>query len=181
MTRPGRHRKSGLREPNGRIQRPAAAKQAAEMRATVLEARARVHGLTAAQAEAMPETTVLGRLRVKGLVTQRQYDAGARYRDIVREYDRMMLARPLPSAGDLHRSSGHDDGDGTEPDYVRRFVRARAAWIDAHATLIVAEAVFPGSVVQAVVLGDWEPTTATAIAALGLALDALADTLRLPA
>ncbi|MCW5697181.1 MAG: hypothetical protein KIS96_10690 [Bauldia sp.] len=117
-----------MREPNGRAKRGSAADRAEDMRAVALEARARVFALAKETAAAMPETSVLGRLRATGEISARQYEAGALYREVVRAYDRMMMARGLPKAGDLERRPSFDGSDGADPDYRRAFDRAVRAF-----------------------------------------------------
>lgn len=99
--------------------------RAEDARAVALQARQNLFGVTAEEAARMPETTWLGALSARGRLSDRRYAALAEYREVCRTYDRMMLARPTPSAGDLNRSHGYDGDDGTSDEYRARYNRAK--------------------------------------------------------
>ena len=116
---------SAFREPSGRLQRDSRPAQREDMRQIALDGRQRAFALTPEQSARMAESTVLARLCVTGEISEAQRETGEWYRGVVREYDRMMLARGLPAPGDYNRSHGHDDSDGTDDEYTQRFKRAR--------------------------------------------------------
>lgn len=147
------------------------------MRKTVHEARQRVYDLSKTQAQQMAETTQLGRLEATGEISRVQLEAGQRYHDIVREYDRVMGARPVPSAGNLERQAGHQgEESAAERDLVQRAKRNyRTCWqalFDASR-----EDPFAAQVVHAVILGDWYMPRM--VAPLRVGLNHLARALRL--
>lgn len=125
------------------------------MQHVVRQARERVFGLSKRQASEMPETSVLGRLCATGEISRRQWEAGARYAEIVREHDMLIGVRSLPKAGDLDRGGGHD---GEESDAARaryrsamaRYDRCRSALRDA-----MREDRMAASVVDAVAMNNW--------------------------
>ena len=76
--RRGRPRKAGPRKPDGRLnQRHQAAQQGPVIPAEVIERRAEMVGMENAKDERAG--TALGRLRLRGKITERQHDAGRRY------------------------------------------------------------------------------------------------------
>jgi len=95
--RPGRKRQpNALRAPSGRIEHNTKRSNEArtgEMRDVVYSARERVFGVTEAQARAMPESSVIGRLRATGEISKRQFDALDGYRKVLRLYDRAMMVK----------------------------------------------------------------------------------------
>ena len=145
-----------------------------------LEARGRAFGLTPIQSAAMPETTVLGALKALGGVSQRQYDAGSRYRAICGDYDRAMLARGLPSPGDLDRTRSHDGADGTDPAYIERCRRAINRWDECERALTEANRIdrLASVAVKYVVLDGVDRRDLLPHLVAGL--DALALSLQLP-
>lgn len=175
-----RNRRSIYREPSGKRQRPSAREKAQDMQQAAYEARQRVFRLTESQARAMPETTVLGRYRAMGELSMRQYEAGARYAGIVRDYDAAMLVKGLPKAGDLDRGHGHDNGDGTDPDYVADFRTSVRRFDECEAALEAAkiEDKMAKAVVNAIALSDQDAPHF--IPALRIGLNHLARVFRLP-
>ena len=119
--RAGRKRKLTVRYPNGRgVAKPLHARVDA-MLEVVLEARQRVFGLSPEHASQVEAVDALGRLRLLGNdngISESQYEAGKVYAATREDYHRVMLARPVPSAGDLERQPGFDGSDGSSPGYV---------------------------------------------------------------
>ena len=125
----GRKRKLGVRRyPTGQIIQPPARETAEAVQSTVREARQRVFGLSETKATEPDAVDILGRMYLAGEISQRQKEAGDRYAEIRRNYRKAILARRLPSAGDLDRQRGHDDSDGTDPAYVVWCERSIAAY-----------------------------------------------------
>ena len=120
----GRRRSNAKRYATGRIVQPAAA----EMRATVIEARQRVYGLGKSQAAEPEAIDILGRMYLAGEISQTQKHAGDRYAEARRNYRRAILAKRLPSAGNLERQRGHDGSDGSDPAYIAWCARSIAAY-----------------------------------------------------
>lgn len=168
------------REPSGKRQRASAQERANTVMAVALAGRERVFGLSAEQAKAMPESSALGRLRASREISMRQYEAGARYQGIARDYAKALGAKGLPQPGDLNRSRAHDGDDGTAEDYVRWCRRAierhdacaralgEADRLDRHAS----------TTVRAVVIADW--LVPYFVPALRVGLNALAHVLQIP-
>jgi hypothetical protein len=75
----GRRRKTGKREPNGRVQRPAGAQVEQAATHVAKEARARLYGVAMADAGHSKLGSAVGRLRHAGAITEDQYDAAVAY------------------------------------------------------------------------------------------------------
>ena len=101
------------------------AEKVSDVKVAVLWARTNVYGGVGLE---MLETSELGRLHATKVLTRRQYDALTAYQEIVRDYDRMVGARPVQSASDHDRTPSHDGGTGEEDDYVRRYRRVVDLW-----------------------------------------------------
>lgn len=114
---PGRKPKPGLREPNGRLQRPTT--QAA-LNALAEKARRREQAVVLAQphrrGEASPlAESPLGRLCLRNKLKRELYDAGMQYGSIVASW---RSAKGVPMATD--RGSGQG-GEGPSDEKVRRW------------------------------------------------------------
>ncbi len=169
--RKGRKRKAGAaRRPGGRIDYGTHKERAEDMQRIVKEARERVFGLSKQAAAAMPETTVLGRLVVTGEISRRQYEAAARYAEIVREHDILLGAKGFPKAGNLERTAGHDGDEGTSAAYQARYRHAMARYDSCRAALRDAarEDRMAGSVVDAVAVNNWALPDLTPSLRIGL-------------
>lgn len=94
MAKPGRKRRQGVRRtPSGRVSRagvPAAAEHVAQV-----EVRMRQHGLSREQAMDQKAGSVVGRWRLKGLLSEAQYLAG---QEFLRLYDGFKRAVKAPDA-----------------------------------------------------------------------------------
>lgn len=134
--RGGRPRKAGARYPNGKR---TDAEREKDILATGLSARQRVLGLSASFARRVEASTVFGRLRLSGAISDHQYLAGEEYHRIVRRYHRAILAKQMTSGGNLDRMGGFDGGEGDEPDYVEQCQRDRRAYGDARRELLDAD------------------------------------------
>jgi len=180
----GRKRKNGPRS-NGKLKPQPRYEKREDMQSVVREARERVYGVTRLQAEVMPQTTELAHLLATGEISQRQYDAGARYGDIVRAHDALLGIRGVPKAGDLDRGAAHD-GDETAADRSRyrsamaKYDRCRSAlrelWQQDRMAL---------SVVDAVCVNDWAlpdmvPSLRVALNRLARVVDVQAEALDIP-
>lgn len=151
------------------------------MQRVAKEARERVFGLSKKDAAAMPETSVLGRLVATGEISRRQYEAAARYAEIVRQHDILLGAKGMPRAGDLERQGGFDGEDGTSAAYRARYRHAMARYDLSRAALREAmrEDRMASSVVDAVALNDWSLPDMTP--SLRIGLNHLARALDIPA
>jgi hypothetical protein len=151
------------------------------MQRVVKEARERVFGLSKKAAAAMPETSVLGGLVATGEISRRQYEAAARYAEIVRQHDILLGAKGLPRAGDLERKGGYDGEDGTSEAYRARYRHAMARYDLCRAALGEAarEDRMAGSVVDAVAINNWALPDLTP--SLRIGLNHLARALDIPA
>ena len=76
----------------------------------------------------MEESSFLGHLLATEEISRQQYAAAIDYRDVVAEYARLHLLKTYPESGNLDRGGGHDNSDGTHPDYVARFKDACDDW-----------------------------------------------------
>lgn len=139
------------------------------MTSVVQEARRRVFGLSKTVAERMPSTSVLGRLRATGEVSQAQYDAGARYGEVVRLHDQLLGAKGFPSAGNLDRTAGHDGGEESAAARLR-YLEAMSRYDNARSALREAsgEDRMASSVVDAVCVNDWDLPDMTPSLRIGL-------------
>ena len=139
-----------------------------------LEARGRVFDLDPSQVARMPASTVLGLLRATRELSGRQYEAGSLYQDVVLAYDRAMLVRKLPAAGDLNRGGGHDGKDPFDPLYREMheaaFASAKRRYDQCEAALAEAnrEDRHASYTVKAVVLADWQMEYFTPALRVGL-------------
>ena len=125
----GRKRKPNVRRyPTGQIVQPQARETAEAARSTVIEARQRVFGLNETKAAEPDAVDILGRMYLAGEISQRQKQAGDRYVEIRRDYRKAILARRMPSGGNLERLHGHDDSDGTDQAYVAWCERSIAVY-----------------------------------------------------
>ncbi|WP_375627967.1 MULTISPECIES: hypothetical protein [unclassified Bartonella] len=82
-----------VREPNGRISRAKAPREAVDKLA--IEMRAKRFGLTLQEAKNPLSGTYIGRLCLQGVITQEQYDAAQQYLQIRNNY---LCAKGLPNA-----------------------------------------------------------------------------------
>lgn len=156
--RRGRKRKAAAaRRPSGRINYGSQKEREEDMKRTMLEARERVFGLSRKAAETMPETSILGHLAATGEISRRQYEAAARYTEIVREHDILLGAKGLPRVADFDRVSGHDGDEGDGAAYQARYRNAMARYDRCRAALRDAsrEDRMAGSVVDAVSVNNW--------------------------
>jgi hypothetical protein len=151
-SRRGRKRKTmAARHPDGRTVKLTEKQRVQDIVSVVREARQRVFGI---DPDEMPETSVIGALKASGEISRRQFDALDRYREIVQDHRRYTLARPLPSAGNLDRTHGHDDSSGEDPSYVLRFNVAMRLYERCTDALRRCPDAFVTSVVDMVVMGD---------------------------
>jgi len=116
--RAGRKRKLTIRYPNGRALAKPHHARVESMLAVAIEARQRVFGLSVENATRVEAVDLLGRLRLSGEISEAQHAAGLAYAQEREDYHRVMLSRPVPSAGDLERQPGFDGSDGSSPGYV---------------------------------------------------------------
>ncbi|WP_375632792.1 MULTISPECIES: hypothetical protein [unclassified Bartonella] len=93
-----------LREPNGRISRAKAPREAVVKLA--IEMRAKRFGLTLQEAKNPLSGTYIGRLCLQGVLTQEQYDAAQQYLQIRNDY---LCAKGLPNAIYDEMPSSSDD------------------------------------------------------------------------
>ncbi len=132
MSRKGRKRKPGRREPNGRIVSQSKLLQIAGVRQTVMDYRQNHYGLSKEDATQPNAETVFGRLALAGKLALRngglndaRYLAGVFYLETRNAAHRAFLSQQMRSGGDMERQGGHDSDDGTEPEYVEQCQRAR--------------------------------------------------------
>ena len=110
--RRGRQRKSGAREPNGRLQRDPLAESIAETRSTNIQARMAMHGLTLIQAGEALAGYEIGRMYLRGQITKGDADICDDYVKVVARYMQLTSpGRPFPKAMDYLQAKGF----GAEP------------------------------------------------------------------
>ncbi len=180
--RRGRKRKPGVvRLPDGRVKQGGKRERAEDMQRVAREARERVFGLSKTAAAAMPETSVLGGLVATGEISRRQYEAAARYAEIVRQHDILLGMKGMPRAGDLERQGGYDAEDGSGEAYRARYRHAMARYDHCRAALRDAnrEDRMAASVVDAVAVNNWSLPDLTPTLRIGL--NHLARALDVPA
>lgn len=168
----GRKRKDGPRDTSGRLKRPSWEPRE-DVRETAYEARTRLFGVSRSQAAAMPETSFLGLLRASDAISQRQYDAAMKFRQVMEDYHREHPIKGYPHVDPLHGGGGYE-GEPSERDWYQ-WRRAWDGFDMANVALMKACAVDhrARAVVEAVVLNDaWQPHT---VDALKIGLDHIAD------
>ena len=114
----GRKRKPGKRHPCGKLVRPSSGETQAEILATVVDARQRHYGVTAAQARDQRLSSALGRLAFAGAISPQQYEAGQRFGSVYYRHQ-LMTGMPLPrpsSVADVMANAGVFGGCGEPPD-----------------------------------------------------------------
>lgn len=117
---PQRHPSGRLYEPGPKEREEAKAEKAEEVMSVALEARQRVFLVPETQAKLAEAGSVIGRLLLTREIGRHQFEAARKYEEVVALANAAILARGFPTPGDLNRSGGHDDSDGTEPGYVAR-------------------------------------------------------------
>jgi len=124
MSRAGRRRKLVMREANGRQIRSSQAALERETQAVMVEARQRIYGLTEEQAKSPDAVTELGRLRLRGRLSQSLYAAGTYWLEVRAAAQAALKSPQMSSGGFMERSRGHDSSEGTDPAYVEQCCRA---------------------------------------------------------
>jgi hypothetical protein len=127
----GRKRKAGKRHPCGKLVGPTKGETQAQILATVVEARQRHYGVSAAQARDQRLSSALGRLAFTGAITQQQYEAGQKFGEVYHRHH-LVTGMPLPrptSVADVMANTGVFGGCGEPPaddlvDKVRDHYRA---------------------------------------------------------
>lgn len=135
MTR-GRRRKTGKREPNGKLSRhPEDKKQRhlegldREQRETIavaVEARQRVFGIAVGLSRDQMAGSAIGRLCLQGVITTLQYDAAMSYAAEVESYGMAWCSPRSPRAVNLNATKG-SLGDYENEELVCRIMAARNA------------------------------------------------------
>lgn len=123
------------RHPSGRLYEPGPKEREDEIRGVVIDARQRIWGMTEQQASFPEAGSVVGRLRLSRTISAAQAEAALKYAETMALADAAILAKRIGSSGDLNRSRGHDDSDGTEPGYVAKCKAAIAKSIECHRAL----------------------------------------------
>lgn len=159
----GRPRHAGPREPNGRKQR------VRDMDSVAINARQRVFGLSEAQARDQHAETVLGRLWLRGVISEHQREAGYRYRE---KYLSMKRAIEPPRGFEVSgRSGSPPDWDAPDFDRLAYTDQAIRAIADYEALKVAIGQCAP--IVELVVLRDCELDTKLAMRKLTDGLDIL--------
>ena len=126
-------RKHGKREPNGRLSRKPGERQIrdkAEVAATewdtmgqALMARNRVHGVEPMNLKDQLAGSAVGRMCLRGQITQTQYDAAMAYMSEREEYHQYIQVPRQPGAVDLNATNG----TSTASENVARVLKVTAA------------------------------------------------------
>lgn len=185
MARPGRKRNAvTLRETNGRPQRPSRPETEKEVKSVVMQARQRVFGVSKHIADAMPETSWLGRLaafgQANGGISRRQYEAALEYQKVCERLRRLHPVKGYPTPGDLNKSGGHDNSDPFSEESVAAYRKAQDQFNACDMALRGSHStdVRVASVVKHVVLDGAE--LHTEVDTLRIGLNALAKVLKIP-
>ena len=167
MTRQGRRRKPGARQPNGQPARNKAAEEKETM-SVAIGARQTVWGLSEADAKRMEAGTVLGRLALDGVLSPGKerhnaelYLAGEFYLRTRLAAQRALECRKMASGGNLERVHGYDGDDGTDPDYVEQCQRAIQKSDDLMAEIQLDGGWHAISAAYMVIIEDMEPPELT--------------------
>lgn len=132
--------------------------------------------MTEAQAKFPEAGSVIGRLLLAKVVSYPQAEAAMKYAETMALANAAILSKRIGSSGDLNRSRGHDDSDGTEPGYVARCQASIAKSIECHRALREAHQLARWAV-DTIVLED-QPIPADGELRLGL--NALCRVFRIP-
>jgi hypothetical protein len=127
------NRKDGTREPSGRLSRQPAERKvrdAAAIEASewdtmgqALMARNRVHGVEPANLRDQMAGSAVGRMCLRGQITQTQYDAAQAYMSEREEYHQYIQVPRQPGAVDLNATNG----TSTSAENVARVLKVTAA------------------------------------------------------
>lgn len=130
----GRHRKSGKREPNGRLSRQQEERQAREQAkvdaadwdtmGVALMARRKVHNVELSKLRDQKAGSAVGRFNLLGHVTEAQYAAAEAYLEERHEYMLAISAPRQPGAIDLNATRGLSVGV-ENVDRVQAIIAAR--------------------------------------------------------
>lgn len=137
----GRKRKSGKREPNGKLSRRTEHKQERRrvdeqvMMSVAKDARVRLWGVSYDLAGTAHAGSVVGRLVLMDRLTQEQADVAQHVQGIYERYRRAIDAPPRPGAVDLNRVHGLGTGNDMSPEQC---AVARKAWADVQTILLEA-------------------------------------------
>lgn len=113
----GRPRKQDAeRYPCGKIKQDWSKRESEkEARATVIEARQRIHGVTKAQAGSMLSGSVLGLLYLDNRITEQEMKAGDRYAEKMAKYYGLTgIPFPSPKAQEMFSVGGYDGETSAE-------------------------------------------------------------------
>lgn len=103
MAKTGRKRKTGKREPNGRLSREG---YADKIKSVAVEARERVHGMTKEEAKLPMPTDPVGMLARFGEIDKYQYQAALQYEQDTMDYRAAMGIPSEARAMDLNKVQG---------------------------------------------------------------------------
>lgn len=127
------NRKTGSREPNGQLSRKPGERKvrdAADVEASewdtmgqALMARNRVHGVEPVNLKDQLAGSAVGRMCLKGIITQTQYDAAMAYLSEREEYHQYIQVPRQPGAVDLNATNG----TSTATENVARVLKVTAA------------------------------------------------------
>lgn len=128
--RAGRNRGSGVREPNGRLQR--ASNKGGKLKETARSARERVYGVPKNFSDNPQSGYALGILYYNREIQRSHHDAGLMIAELVHDYYRIVLNSrpPIAQAIDLARVSGRGM-DNDEPHPAHEAVKERFAGMQA--------------------------------------------------
>jgi hypothetical protein len=152
MARGGKKRRTGKREPNGKLSRRIVDKQARrsiDEQSTMQvakEARQRVFGVSEADSATELAGTVCGRLFLAREITQQQLDAAKAFAETYATYQRAMNSPRPPKAVEIGGITG---GGALRDISPEQHVKAKERWDAAVKVLVEANHYHPGSIYAA--------------------------------
>ncbi len=153
-----------VRQPNNEILRLSPTLEAREARSVGIAARIRVKGIAACDVDKVECETVLGELALDGDLAPmdeprnaKLWRAGEFYLLTRMKARRAKLCRGLPSGSDYDRQPGHDNDEGTDPEYVQQCLNAVAASDTMVRAIIIEHGYHCWSEIESVVMENNNP------------------------
>jgi hypothetical protein len=164
------------RHPSGQVYRRSDAETERDVVSVNREARQRRYGISHIEATQPEWGSVLGRLYKLGDITKPQLEAGHAYAQMRSDYDRVMMARSVPSGSDFDRQHGFDGSEATQ-EYLDWAARIRQLHERCLLALMATMDLRATAAIERAAVED-KPLTRNLIGSLRLALNAVGKVLR---
>lgn len=181
--RVGRRQKPGARYPGGQLKDEPDARQQEKNMSVAVEARQRIHGLTAKQAATQEGGTAIGRLLIGGILATGQQvkdfkEAADCFLERRSAYEgAMQFARLTTSTDYTGDRRGTAGGQGDEPSYVDWSNRSRARYAEIRRAILEADPLAM-TMLEQVLLNDLPPKSQETMGAFRAGLNAVHRVLR---